>query len=467
MGETEGQSHPYIPNTVPEMKNEMLSLIGVDEIQELYGTIPDELFYAGELDLPDPLASEAELKRFVQSILAKNQSCDNYLNFLGGGTWQHYVPAICDEINGRTEFLTAYAGEAYEDHGRFQAAFEAASMLGELVDMDVVSVPTYDWSQSAAAAVNMASRMTNRSRILVPENISPQRLSVIENYCDPQVDVLQLDSHQVTGKLDLGDLKTKLSSKVAAVYFENPAYLGFIEDQGAEISELAHDNGSLSVVGVDPSSLGVLAPPPRYGTDIVCGELQPLGIHMNYGGGLGGFVASPDRKEFVMEYPLRLFGITSTEVEGEYGFGDVAYERTSFAKREAGKEFVGTMAALWGITAGVYLALMGPRGMEELGETILQRSRYARESIAAIPGVRTPRFDSAHFKEFVVDFNRTGSSVEEINRQLLQNQIFGGHDLSKHFPEMGQTALFSITEVHTTEDIQSLVSALEKAVGSN
>ena len=467
MSEREDQLHPYVPNTVRKVREEMLSEIGVEAIEELYGTVPEDLIYRRELDIPDPLPSEYELKKHVKSMISNNETCEDYLNFLGGGTWQHYVPAICDEINGRTEFLTAYAGEPYEDHGRFQASFEYSSMLGELVDMDVVSVPTYDWSQSAATSVKMASRMTERSKVLVPDNISPDRMSVTENYCDPAVKVEKIAYEPETGKIDIEGLKSKMDRDVAAIYFENPAYLGFIEDRGKEISELAHAEGALSVVGVDPSSLGVLSPPPGYGADIVCGELQPLGIHMNYGGGLGGFVATPDKEEFVMEYPLRLFGITSTEVDGEYGFGDVAYERTSFAKREKGKEFVGTMAALWGITAGVYLALMGPKGMEELGKTILQRSKYAREEINGIPSVSSPKFDSSHFKEFIVDFNETGMTVEEINRNLLERKIFGGYDLSKSFPELGESALFSITEVHSLEEINTLVEALRNAVRSN
>ncbi|MEF8725631.1 MAG: aminomethyl-transferring glycine dehydrogenase subunit GcvPA [Candidatus Bipolaricaulota bacterium] len=464
MSEKQGQFHPYVPNTVPEVRQEMLSEIGVDSIRELYGTIPDDLIYDRELDIPDPICSEFELKRHVKEIISENETCDDYLNFLGGGTWQHYVPAICDEINGRSEFLTAYAGEPYEDHGRFQAAFEASSMLGELVDMDVVSVPTYDWSQSAGTALSMASRMTDRGRVLIPDNMSPDRASVIENYCSPGIEVKRVGYEPATGRLNLEDLESQLSPEVAAVYFENPSYLGFIEDKGEDISRLAHDQGALSVVGVDPSSLGVLSPPPDYGADIVCGELQPLGIHMNFGGGLSGFVATPDEEEYVMEYPLRLFGITSTEVEGEYGFGDVAYERTSFAKRESGKEFVGTMTALWGITAGVYLALMGPEGMKQLGQTILQRSKYAQEEINKIPGVKAPGLSSAHFKEFIVDFNGTDRTVEEINKELLDREIFGGKDLSSEFPKLGQSALLSITEVHSQQDIDSLVTALDEVV---
>ncbi len=264
--------------------------------------------------------------------------------------------------------------------------------------------------------------------------------------------------------MDLADLKRKISDETAAVYFENPSYLGPIETEGEVIAEIAHQYGALLVVGTDPASLGVMVPPARYGCDLVCGDIQPLGMHMHYGGGLGGFIGCRDEERFVMEYPFRLFGIARTSVPGEWGFGDVAYGRTSFAQREEGKEFVGTAAALWGITAGVYLSLMGPKGMRDLGTTIMQKSQYAMARLSEIPGVRAPAFDAPHFKEFVVDFNGTGRTVRQINEHLLAHGIFGGADLSRDFPELGQSALYCVTEVHTQEQLDYLVEALSCAV---
>jgi glycine dehydrogenase subunit 1 len=185
---------------------------------------------------------------------------------------------------------------------------------------------------------------------------------------------------------------------------------------------------------------------------------------MQYGGGHGGFIASRDEPEYVMEYPSRLFGLAPTRVPGEYGFGDVAYERTSFAVREEGKEWVGTAAALWGITAGVYLALMGPQGMAEIGKGIMARARYAMLQLADIPGVRAPGFAGPHFNEFVVDFNGTGKRVEEINRALLARGIFGGVDLSSEFPSLGQSALYCVSEVHTQREIDRLASSLKEVL---
>ncbi len=460
MRKKEKKVHPYIPNSVPEVKAKMLEKIGVKDMEELYQEIPESLRLKREMDLPEPLLSEHALKRQVEKILSKNQNCEENVSFLGAGCWQHHVPAICDEINQRSEFLTAYAGEPYEDHGRFQALFEYESLMGELLEMDVVNVPTYDWCQAASTSMRMAGRITGRREMLISDTVSPDRLLVIKNYCQPVMTLRMVRHSAQAGLMDLEDLKSKMTSETAGVYFENPSYLGFIESQGQAIADIVHENKALSIVGADPVSLGVIVPPSHYGADIVCGDIQGLGNHMTYGGGHGGFISTRDEKRFVMEYPSRLFGITKTSVEGEYGFGDVAYDRTSFGVREEGKEFVGTHAALCGITAGVYLALMGPKGMQELGTTIMQRSQYAMKKLSEIKGIKAPSFDSSHFKEFVVDFKAAGKTVEEINASLRERRIFGGKDLSLEFLELGNCALYCVTEVHTKEDIDKLVQAL-------
>jgi len=456
--------HPYIPNSVPEVKAKMLQEIGVKDIEELYEDIPGNLRFKGVMNLPEPLFSEYALKRHVEQLLSKNRTCREYISFLGGGCWQHYVPAVCDEINQRSEFLTAYAGEPYEDHGRFQALFEYASMMGELLDMDVVNVPTYDWGQAASTSIRMAARITGRTEILISNIISPDRFLIINNYCRDVLEINFINNDKKTGLLDLNDLQAKISSKTAGIYFENPSYFGVIEDQGKIISEIAHEHGALSIVGADPISLGVLVPPGNYGADIVCGDIQALGIHMQYGGGHAGFIATRDEERFVAEYPSRLFGITRTDVEGEYGFGDVTYDRTSFGSREQGKEFIGTATALWGITAGVYLALLGPQGIRKLGQTIMQKSQYAMKKISEIKGVKIPLHESAHFKEFAVDFNDTGKTVKEVNKALLEKGIFGGKDISTEFPELGNCALYCVTEIHTKEGINTLAQALSECL---
>jgi glycine dehydrogenase subunit 1 len=460
MPASEPMVHPYIPNSVPEVEQEMLRAVGAGSIGEFYADIPEELRVAGLLDLPAPLLSEAELMRHVEGLLDRNTSTRESLSFLGAGCYQHQVPAVCDEINGRGEFLTAYAGEPYEDHGRFQALFEYQSLMGELLEMDVVNVPNYDGFQAAATALRMAARITGRDSVLVPASLGADKLSMVRGYLQPDVAVGLIPFEPDTGLADLSALEAALSPQVAAVYVENPGYLGVLETRADRIAAAAHAAGALSVVGVNPLSLGVIRPPSDYGADFACGDIQSLGIHLQFGGGHGGFIASRDEPRFVMEFPSRLFGIAPTVVEGEYGFGDVAYERTSFARREEGKEWVGTAAALWGITAGVYLALMGPQGMREIGEGLMQRCRYLMSRVAALPGLRVPFLPTPHFTEFVLAFDDPDPTAADVNRALLERGIHGGKDLSLEFPTLGQSLLVCVSEVHTRADLDRLVDAL-------
>lgn len=458
--------HPYIPNSAPEVKREMLDFAAAKDTEDFYADIPENLRLVGSMDLPDPCLSEAELKRHINRFLDSNSSTDELLSFLGAGCYKHYVPAICDEINQRSEFLTAYAGEPYDDHGRFQTLFEYASMMGDLLEMDVVNVPTYDGHQASATAIRMAARATGRKQILICQPINPGKLSKIRDYCKPDLAIKTIPYNSSSGLIDIEHLQIQLSKDTAAVYFDNPNYFGGIEVEGDRLAELVHDTGALLVVGADPISLGVLAPPANYGADIVCGDIQALGMHMQCGGGHAGFIATSDDPQLVMEYPSRLFGIAPTRVPGEYGFGDVAYDRTSFAKREGGKEWVGTAAALWGITAGVYLALMGPKGMYEVGESIMTRARYAAYRVGAIKDIGVLFSDSHNFKEFAVNFDGVGMTVKEINIRLLAYGIHGGEDLSVDFPELGQSALYCVTELSSKEDIDRLVHALTEVTRS-
>ena len=457
--------HPYIPNSVPEIKREMLRFIGAGGADELYREmIPERLLLGRPMDLPEPILSELDLKRHVESILSKNKTTEEYVSYLGAGCWRHYVPKVCEEIASRSEFLTAYAGGSHSDLGRYQANFEFQSLVCELLGMEVSGIPTYDWGAAAGHSVRMATRLTGRKEVLVPRNVSPIRLSIIRNFCDSASDTSRIDVKIVeydaaTGMLDMADLESKVCEDTAAVYFENPNYLGVIEAEGASISDVAHDGGAESVCGVDPISLGVLAAPSDYGVDIACGEAQPLGIHMYAGGGSCGFIASRDEERYVAEYPLRLVCIADTAVEGEYGFGQALYERTSYMARENAKDWVGTTTALWGITAAVYMSLLGPQGMKELGETILQKSHYAAAMLDELDGVEVPF--TTFFKEFPVTFNKP---VREVNEALLGHKIFGGKDLTTEYPELGEAALYCVTEMHSLGMIDTLGAALREVL---
>jgi glycine dehydrogenase subunit 1 len=313
----------------------------------------------------------------------------------------------------------------------------------------------------------MAGRYTGRDRILVAGTVGQDKLRAIRNYCEPVMAVRTLATEPGTGLVDLDQLEASLDATVAAVYLEYPGYLGVLEGRGRRIAELAHARGALLVVYTDPSLLGVLAPPSRFGADLVCGDIQTLGNHMSFGGGLGGFIASRDEERLILEYPSRLFGIATTAEPGEYGFGDVAYDRTSFAHREKGKEFVGTAAALHGIAAGVYLALMGPAGMRELGVHLLQKAQYLARRLGQLPGVKAPALDAPYGREFTVDFSGTGRTVAELNKALLAEGIFGGKDLSAEVPALGQAALYAVTEQISQAEIDRFIAVLGAILGGN
>ena len=461
-------AHPYMANSVPEIKAAMLKEIGAKSIEALFEQIPADHRLKTPLKQPPGLRSEAELKRHLVGLLKKNVTCETNLSFLGAGVWQHHVPAICDEIGTRSEFLTSVWGTAMSDHGRNQAWFEFCSQLGELVGMEFVGLPVYSWGCAAGNAIRMAARMTGRAEVLVPETMCPERLSVVRQYCEPpemasHIAVVTLKHDPKTGLIDLKDFKKKLSKKTAAVYFENTGCLGVIETQGAEIAKLARAAGAETIVGVDPISLGVLAPPSDYGADIVVGTTQTLGAHMSAGGGLGGFIASRDEEAYAREYPTLNISITTTSKPGEVGFGLTLFHQSSYGLREKGKDWTGNSVYLTAIQNAVYMTVMGPEGFREVGELIAANTAYAARTLSRIKGIKI-RFTSGLFKEVLVDFSATGMSVAKINKALMKRGIFGGKDLSKDMAGFGQSALYAITEIHTADDIDRLALALKDIV---
>jgi glycine dehydrogenase subunit 1 len=455
-------------NSLDDIKQAMLREIGAANIEELFEQIPGSHRMKAPLKLPRQLKSEAELRRHLLGMLSRNETCETNLNFLGYGCWQHHVPAVVDEIVGRAEFLTPVWGSPQSDHGRNQAWFEFASQLGELLDMEVVQLPVYSWGCAAGHAIRMAARLTGRRQVLVPALIDAERLSVIRNYAEPpempnHIEVVSAAHDRKTGGLDLNDFRAKLSARTAAVYFESPSALGLFEARGGEIAALARAAGAETIVGVDPLCLGVIRPPADYGADIVVGPTQPLGVHMNCGGGVGGFIASRDEERYVRQYNGFLVSITDTAQPGEHGFSLSCSHQTSYGMREQGRDWTGNSVYLWAIANAVYMSLLGPAGFREIGELILQQAHYAARAIGRVAGVRV-LFPRGFFKEFVVKFDDARKTVAQVNRALRRRRIFGGKDLSQEFPQFGQSALYCVTEVHTKEDIDRLVAALEEIV---
>ncbi|MGK7868851.1 aminomethyl-transferring glycine dehydrogenase subunit GcvPA [Falsiroseomonas sp. E2-1-a20] len=455
-------AHPWMANSVPAIKDAMLRETGAPSIEALFEQIPDAHRTKHAFALPPALRSEPELRRHMLSLLAKNRSCEELLSFLGAGIWQHHVPAICDEIAGRSEFLTSVWGTPMSDHGRNQAWFEFCSQLGELVACDYVGLPVYSWGCAAGNAIRMSSRINGRRTVLVPAWMDPERLAVIRQYCEPEAMPSRIAVVTVAmrdGLLDLADLRGKLDADTTAVYFENPSFLGLIETQGAEIARLAHEAGAFVITGVDPISLGVLAPPPDYGADIVVGTTQTLGAHMSAGGGAGGFIASRDEERFAREYPTLNISITTTSNPGEHGFALSLSHQSSYGMREEGKDWTGNSVYLTAITNAAYMTLMGPDGFFEVGELILARSHDAARKLDAIPGISV-RWTGGFFREFVVTF--ADRSVAQVNAALLERGILGGKDLSADIPALGQSALYAVTEIHSPGDIDRLAEALKE-----
>jgi len=455
-------------NSLPDIKQRMLAEIGVDGIDALFEQIPQDHRLKTPLDLPLGIKSESALRRHLTDMLSRNESADTNLTFLGAGCWPHHVPAVVDEIVGRTEFLTPVWGSAQSDFGRNQAWFEYASQLGELLNMEVVGLPVYSWGCAIGHALRMAARLTRRREIVIAEIFDPERLSVVENYCEPtdmpnHIKVRRVKVDARTGLIDLDDLKTKVSAKTAAVYFETPSYLGLFETNAAEIARIARQHGAETIVGVDPLTLGIVRPPADFGADIVVGPTQPLGVHMNCGGGVGGFMASRDEERYVREYNGFMVSITETLKPGQFGFGLASAHQTSYGMREEGKDWTGNSVYLWAIANAVYMSLLGPQGFREIGELIVTQSHYAARRLAEISGVKIPR-TGGFFKEFVVDFSDTGKTVAAINRKLRKHKIFGGKDLSAE--GMKQCALYCVTEIHSTDDIDRLAAAVAQAVQS-
>ena len=456
-----------MPNSVPAVRRQLLASLGIDSVETLFSQIPGDHRLKKPLQLPPALTSESELRRHMSDLLSKNRSCEDALSFLGGGCWHHHVPAICDEIVQRSEFLTPVWGTPSSDLGRNQAWFEFTSQLGELVGMELVALPVYSWGCAAGHAIRMATRITGRGKVIVPQLMDPERYAVIRNYCEPaemssHIEIVEVGYDPDTLLLDLEGLKGKLNDEIAAVYFENPTCLGQIEHRAEAIAAAARACGAETIAGVDPISLGILKPPGQYGADLAVGSIQPLGIHMNCGGGLGGFISSRDEPLYAYEYPALMVSIAET-THGEHGFGLALAHQSSYGMREEGKDWTGNSTYQWAIAAAAYMALLGPAGFRELGELIIQRAHYCASLLDGIDGVRVLA-GRGFFKEFAVNFDATGQRVADINAGLLRRDVFGGIDLSETIPELGQSALYCVTEQHTQADIQRLADTLTEVL---
>ncbi|RLG69460.1 MAG: aminomethyl-transferring glycine dehydrogenase subunit GcvPA [Methanobacteriota archaeon] len=458
--------HPFIANT-PEIQEEMLTEIGCQSVEDLYVDIPKKFRVEAPLNLPGP-HPEMFVYRMLKQLLEKNRTVEDMLLFLGAGCWPHYIPAHVSHLLQRSEFYTSYTPYQPEiSQGMLQAIFEYQSMICELVNLDVANASLYDWASALGEAVLMAARITKRDEVVVPRIIHPERLQTLRSYCcGPGLKVRMVGYNRGTGQLDTSELEEMVTKETAAVYIENPNYLGVLETGVSEVSEIAHSKGALLIVGVDPTSLGIVKPPGDYGADIVVGEGQPLGVPMSFGGPLLGIFACRGDMKLVRMMPGRVVGMTNEEKGGRRGFVLTLQTREQHIRREKATSNICTNEGLCTLAAAVYLSSIGPRGMVQLGKTILANTAYAVKRLSEIEGLETPLFRSTHFKEFTLSTDKSGVTYPQLHTNLLKKGIHGGKPIGKEFPELGEnSALFCVTEIHTKQDIDKLVSSVAEILG--
>ncbi|MFW9808761.1 MAG: aminomethyl-transferring glycine dehydrogenase subunit GcvPA [Candidatus Thorarchaeota archaeon] len=457
--------HPWIPMT-KATEEEMLKSIGKKNLDELFSNIPEKFMLKRDLSIPRS-HSEIEVTRRIQHLAGKNKPADSGRIFLGAGIGMHYVPAIVPALAGRSEFLTSYTSyQAEVSQGMLQTLFEYQSLLAEILDIEIVNSSMYDMATAVAEAARMTVRVKKkRSKFLVPGTINPEHYKVVHTYTEPvDITVEKVEYDTTTGLMSLTDLKSKLDDQVAGVYIENPSYLGFIETQVDEINKLVHDNDSLFVAGVDILSLGLMRPPGDYGADIVVAEGQHLGSPMTFGGPLLGVFGCINDRKLIYQMPGRLVGMTRTEEEPyETGFVLTLSPREQHIRREKATSNICSNQALAAVTAAIYMSLLGPNGLKQLGESIGYNANYTSKMLNRIPGVRSPAIGESVWKEFVVQFEN-GITAQQVHQQLLENDLHGGRILTDDFPNLGESMLFCVTEVHDKDTIDELVQTIEKIV---
>ena len=428
-------STPYIPNTVAD-RQAMLAAIGVEAVEELFADIPPEARNP-VLRLPPPLP-ELELRRELEKLASED--CLGELTFLGGGRYQHFVPAVVRNMVSRGEFATAYTPYQPEiSQGTLQAIFEFQSLTCQLMGMEVANAGMYDGASALAEACLMACRVTGRRQVLALDTVSRRALEVARTYTQ----ALQIRIDTVPA------FPRQVDADVAALVVQHPncyGYLEAVEDAAAA----AHAGEALLITSVDPISLGMLRPPGELGADLAVADGQSLGNPVAFGGPSVGLFAS--RQRFVRQLPGRLVGQT-VDLDGRTGYVLTLQTREQHIRREHATSNICTNDSLVAVAATIYLAALGKGGLRQVAELCYHKAHYAAQKIAALPGYRLP-MAGTFFKEFVVSCPRP---PQEINARLLERGIVGGLDISDAVPN---GMLLCVTELHRREDIDVLVAGL-------
>jgi len=443
---------PYIPNTKEDQK-EMLKEIGAESIEALFSTIPQNLRLKTDLNLPSSL-SEMELVKEMRKLSEKNAHLDEYVSFLGAGSYDHFIPALVNHLSGRSEFYTCYTPyQAEASQGMLQATYEYQSLICELFQMDVCNASLYDGATALAEAVILAHKVNHGKKVLLVKSLHPESRQVLTTYIEKTLGLSIIEIDCQNGVTDLTKLEEKISKDTSCVIVQNPNFFGCLE-KVKKIEEITHQAGSLYIVSVDPISLGLLVPPGEYNADMAVGEGQVLGSKLNFGGPYLGIFTC--KREFLRKMPGRIVGET-TDKEGKRGFVLTLQTREQHIRRERATSNICTNQALNALRAAVYLSTLGEKGLARVAELCLQKSHYAARGIHQIPGFE-PTFTSPFFKEFAV---RCPIPPYKINKLLWDNKILGGFDLGRFYPKLESSLLFSVTEKRTRQEIDKFTLLLE------
>uniref|UniRef100_A0A7C4KKI8 Probable glycine dehydrogenase (decarboxylating) subunit 1 n=1 Tax=Anaerolinea thermolimosa TaxID=229919 RepID=A0A7C4KKI8_9CHLR len=446
----------FTPHT-PLEREEMLKVIGVSSIDDLFRDVPEN-FRFPQLNLP-PALTEMEIVAELNEMAMTNLPASEMPCFLGAGAYRHYVPAAVDALLQRGEFFTAYTPYQPEiSQGTLQAVFEYQTLITALTGMDVANASHYDGATAAAEAVIMAYHnfRGKRSQAVVSPSLHPQYREVIRTYTQGYSGFTILGDELAATEPLTGPeaLLAKINENTAIVIVQYPDFFGRIYDY-TQIAKATHAVGALFCVAVNPIALGLLKPPSEFGADIVVGEGQPLGIPLSFGGPYLGILAA--RKEYVRKLAGRLVGET-IDADGKRAYVLTLTAREQHIRREKATSNICTNQGLMALASTIYLSLLGKTGLRQVAELCYHKAHYAAAQIAKIPGFQVYS-DAPFFHELIV---QCPAPVEEINDFLFEEGILGGYDLSQDYPALTNAMLVAVTELTSKDDIHALCKALEE-----
>jgi glycine dehydrogenase subunit 1 len=436
-------------------REEMLAAIGASSIDELFAEIPAEVRLGRGLDLPAGMSEPGVYER-LRALAERNAHAESEICFIGAGMYDHYVPAIVDAITQRSEFLTPYTPYQPEiSQGTLQTMFEFQTAISELMGLPVAGAGLYEGPSSVASAGYLAIATTGRRRFVCSRGVHPHSRETLATYAAGFGGEV-VEAGLADGVTDAGALAEALDDETAAVFLQQPNFLGAIEDVQA-LAQRARDAGALVVVSADPIAAGILRTPGECGADIALGEGQPLGGRLDFGGPSFGFFAATE--EHIRRMPGRIAGET-TDIDGRRGFVLALQTREQHIRREKATHNICTSQQLNALAGLVYLTWLGKRGLVELGEMLVQRTAYARDRLAATDGVELLH-EAPVVREFAVHLD---APVGEVLDLCAADAIAAGYPLAREYPEHRNGLLIAITERRTREEIDRLADSLGRAV---